>query len=342
MRELKYNEVGGPGSAHPELEEIAAYLDGRLSAAERREITAHLSVCTECLELFTETAHALEETSASTAGGEVVPFDRALRSPRRWLPAAAAAAALLAVGFAGYRFLLVPPSVDVAELVEPLVGSHGAAEAVWTGPVYRGGEDQPTEAFRAKSLLVGAHLVGFQTAAAAGDSRAAADAARRVANYLDESGYLPDETKRFRDAQLALGAGRPGLARRDLSRALALVKETSEPIEESFSEVYLPFGEWAQAGYVAARTGNHAWFERRKNRRFLSYLLRQDDEEIEPEARKALEKIRVAWDRRELRPVELAALAGQFEAILDRYQALSERDTFFVEGPTPPIRPPGR
>jgi len=237
----------------------------------------------------------------------------------------------LAVGFAGYRLLLAPPSVEVAELVEPLAGSRGAAEAVWTGPVYRGGGVQPTEAFRAKSLLVGAHLVGFQTAVAAGDSRAAADAARRVANYLDENGFLPDETKRFRDTQLALGADRPGLASRDLararallSRARALVKETSEPIEESFSEVHLPFGEWVQAGYVAARTANRAWFERRANRRFLSYLLRQDDEEIDSEARKALERIRQVWGRGELGPAELAVLATQFEAILQRYQALSE------------------
>ncbi|HVF60883.1 MAG TPA: zf-HC2 domain-containing protein [Thermoanaerobaculia bacterium] len=338
MRELKYDEVGGSGSAHPELEEIAAYLDGRLSAAERRGITAHLSVCTECLELFTETAHALEETSAGTAGGEVVPFDRPLRSPRRWLPVAAAAAALLAAGLAGYRLLLAPPSVEVAELVEPLAGGRGAADAIWTGPVYRGGEDQPTEAFYAKSLLVGAHLVGFQTAAAAGDSRAAADAARRVANYLDENGFLPEETKKFRDAQLALGADRPGAASLDLARARALVsfaralvKETSEPIEDSFSEVHLPFGEWAQAGYVAARTGSREWFERRKNRRFLSYLLRLDEKDIDPEALEALERIREVWDRGELGPAELAALAGQFEAILQRYQALSEQDPLFSE-----------
>ena len=327
MRELKYDDVGGPGSAHPELEEIAAYLDGRLSAAERRGITAHLSVCTECLELFTETARALEETSAGTAGGEVVPFDRPLRSPRRWLPAAAAAAALLvAVGLTGYS-RIAPQTVEVAELVEPLAGSRGAAGAVWAGPVYRGAEEEGGVADRALSFLVGAHLVGFQTAVETGNSAAAGEAALRVANYLNEGYFLDEQVKSFRAAQRALlDEKKPA----PTSNYAKLVEANDEVIRDSFAEVHLAFGMWTQAGYIAAQTGSREWFERRKNRRFLSYLLRQNDE-IEPEARKALETIHQVWDHGELRPAELAALAGQFEAILQRYQALSEQDTLFSE-----------
>ena len=327
MRERKYEVVSGGGSsAHPELEEIAAYLDKRLSAAERRGITAHLSVCTECLELFTETARALEETSAGTAGGKVIPFDRPLRSPRRWLPAAAAAAALLAVGFAGYRLLLAPPSVEVAELVEPLAGTRGAAGAVWTGPVLRGAEEGDSGADRALSFLVGAHLVGFQAAVEVGDSAAAGDAARRVANHLDQGYFLDEEVKRFRAAQRALlDEKKPA----PTSNYAKLVEANDEVIRDSFAEVHLAFGMWTQAGYIAARTGSREWFERRANRRFLSYLLRQDEEPIEPEARKALARIREVWDRGELRPAELTGLAGQFGAILQRYQALSEQETLF-------------
>ncbi|HEX5757905.1 MAG TPA: zf-HC2 domain-containing protein [Thermoanaerobaculia bacterium] len=326
MRELKYEEAGGSGSGHPELEEIAAFLDGRLSGADRARISEHLSVCEECLELFTETAHALRETSAGTEEGKVVPFDAPARPSRRWLPYAAAAALLLALAVPAYRLFLAPPGVAVAELVEPLAGSRDAAGAVWTGPVYRGAEDEPSEAFRADSFLVGAHLAGFQTAAVAGDSRAAADAARRVANYLDENGFLPEETKRFRDAQLELGADPPASTQDYVS----LVEEASEPIEESFSEVHLPFGQWAQAGYVAARTANGAWFERRANRRFLSWLLRQG-EEIDPEALAALRRIEAIRKREPLGARDFQELAGQFEAILDHYQTLSEQDTLLGE-----------
>ena len=325
MRELKYHDVGGPGSAHPELEEIAAYLDGRLSAAERRGITAHLSVCTECLELFTETAHALEETSAGTAGGKVVPFDRPLRSPHRWLPAVAAAAALLAFGFAGYRLFLARPSMVVADLVEPLGESRAVAEAVWTGRVLRGGgEEEDSTAFRALSFLAGAHLVGFQAGVEARDPEAAGAAAQRVANLLEQGDFLENEAKRFRAAQFDLFERKV-----PTSRYARLVEKNSGPIEESFLEIPFDLGKWTHAGYIAARTGSREWFERRKNRRFLSYLLRQGEKEIEPEARKGLERIGQVWDRGELRPAELAALAGQFEAILQRYQALSEQDELF-------------
>lgn len=343
MRELKYHDVGGPGSAHPELEEIAAYLDGRLSAAERRGITAHLSVCTECLELFTETAHALEETSAGTAGGEVVPFDRPRRSPRRWLPAAAAAAALVALGFAGYRLLYAPPEMVVADLIEPLEGSRNVPAAVWTGRILRGGEQPETDIFKALSFLVGAHLVGFQAAVEAGDPEAAGAAAQRVANLLDGAGYLDAEFERFREAQLDLTAERPA----PTSRYTRLVHENTQALEDTFFEVHFDFGKWTQAGYIAARTGSREWFERRANRRFLSYLLRQDEEPIEPEARAALERIREVWDRGELGPAELAALTGQFEEILDRYQDLREQDTLlfedkpWAEGPQPWGKPPG-
>ncbi len=112
MRELKYEGVGGGSSAHPELEEIAAYLDGQLSRVERAGITRHLSVCTECLELFTETAHVLRETSAETAGGDVVPFARPSRPSWRWLPYAAAATVLLALALPTYLLLLDSGAAD--------------------------------------------------------------------------------------------------------------------------------------------------------------------------------------------------------------------------------------
>jgi hypothetical protein len=218
--------------------------------------------------------------------------------------------------------------VEVAELVEPLAGNRGAVGAVWIGPVLRGGEQEDTGGDYALSFLVGAHLVGFQTAVEVGDSAVAGDAARRVANHLHQGYFLDEEEKRFRAAQLALLAEKKPAPTRDYAK---LVEANDEVIRESFAEVHLAFGMWTQAGYIAARTGSREWFERRKNRRFLSYLLRQDDEEIDSEARKALERVREVWDRGELRPAELAALAGQFEAILQRYQALSEEDPLFSE-----------
>jgi Putative zinc-finger len=343
MRELKYEAVGGGSSGHLELEEIAAYLDGRLSEAEQGGITRHLSVCEECLELFTETAHALRETDAETAGGYVVPFVRPSRHSRQWLPYAAAATVLLALAVPRYLLLWAPREMEVAEVLEPLMSTRdlararaelaqaradlGRARVIWEGTTYRSGEEPETDAPRALSFLVGAHLVGFQEAVKVGDPIAAGEAGRRVANYLSQGYFLDAEKERFRKAVTALEEqGAP------TSRYAGLIEETSEAIDDSFAGPSYELGKWAQAGYIASRIGNRVWFERRANRRFLSYLLRQDEEPIEPEARAALERIREVWDRGELRPAELAGLAGQFEAILQRYQVLSEEDTLSGEG----------
>ncbi len=363
MRELKYEGVGGGSFVHPELEEIAAYLDGQLSRAERAGITRHLSVCTECLELFTETAHVLRETSAETAGGDVVPFVRPSRPSWRWLPYAAAAMVLFALAVPTYRLLpeatieaarqrfrpivktlafWAGREMEVAEVLEPLTATKDLEQVraelvlaradserppvIWKGETYRGGEQPEAEAFRALQVLVGAHLVGFQEALEAGDAMAAGDAGRRAANYMMSQGILLEsEEKRFSDAVIDLEVkGAP------TSRYSRLVEQTSQAIEDSFAGPSYELGKWAQAGYIASRIGNGAWFERRVNRRLLSYLLRQDDE-IDPEARKALENIRQVWGRGKLRPAEIAGLSGQFQAILDRYEDLSDQDTLFYE-----------
>lgn len=322
MRELKYEVVGGGSSGHPELEEIAAYLDGRLSRSERAGITRHLSVCDECLELFAETKHNLGATSAGTAGGEVLPFASRPSLTWRWLPYAAAAVLIVVIGVAGYR--ASTPELILGELLKPLQETPGLAAAVWQPEVLRGLPKGISEA-SVLSFLAGAHLVGYRVAVAAEDSDVAGREAQQLANQFEAAGELDSAVRQLREAQFALEDGQ------STRKFAGLIEEASAAAEARFFPVHLDFGTWAQGGHIAGRTGNRAWFERRKNRRFLSYLLRQDEEEIEPEAREALEGIREVWDRGEMGPAELAALAGRFEAVLERYQRLSEQETFFPE-----------
>lgn len=69
---------------HPEPGEIAAYSDGALSAAARATLQAHLAVCVECRDEVVEVSRILR----------TVPATRRARR-RVWIPAAAAAAAVL-------------------------------------------------------------------------------------------------------------------------------------------------------------------------------------------------------------------------------------------------------
>ena len=74
-------------TSHPELETLAAFVDGRLSGAERASVVEHLASCDDCLEVVAETAAVQEELDAETSSpGQVV------RQPgawRRWMPAVA-------------------------------------------------------------------------------------------------------------------------------------------------------------------------------------------------------------------------------------------------------------
>ena len=76
---------------HPSLESLAAFTEGRTTAAERELIVRHLPQCSECYTLVAETAsHLQNEMEAGKAQG-------APSAPWWWLAAAAAAAAIVVV-----------------------------------------------------------------------------------------------------------------------------------------------------------------------------------------------------------------------------------------------------
>src|SRR5262245_31221058 len=105
---------------HIDLEDLAAYIEGKLSSAERAAITAHLADCDECFQVFAEAVRVGQEeedvAAADVPGGDPPPrpfeWRRAARSgrPARWLPAAIAAVLVLGVGAAVYRSLLARPN----------------------------------------------------------------------------------------------------------------------------------------------------------------------------------------------------------------------------------------
>src|SRR5260370_30538745 len=103
------SEIGGHAIAEPttapadcpDLEDIAALLDGKLTARERARLTEHLAGCESCYEIFAGAAHILDDSREELQPAATPhPFERprqarALR-PRAWWAAAAPAAALAA------------------------------------------------------------------------------------------------------------------------------------------------------------------------------------------------------------------------------------------------------
>ncbi len=104
---------------HPDLESIAAYLDGRLTDRARASITEHLTSCEDCYAIFRESA--LTRVDAETPRESIVDRVSAWFTPPRlaWSTAgtalAAAAAVLLVVGYA--RIMLPPADAELRALV---------------------------------------------------------------------------------------------------------------------------------------------------------------------------------------------------------------------------------
>src|SRR5512145_1349288 len=67
-------------SEHLKEESIIPYLDGRLSAAERQALGAHLSVCAECRERVDELRAVMSTLGEWTLEPPSPAFDAALRA----------------------------------------------------------------------------------------------------------------------------------------------------------------------------------------------------------------------------------------------------------------------
>src|SRR5689334_20995780 len=97
-------------AGHPDLEGLAALIDGRLSAERAARVRAHLATCEECREVFFETVDFVREEEGQGDGSTVVPFER----PRSWHALIAyPAAALLAAGLSAVFYIHYRAAPDV-------------------------------------------------------------------------------------------------------------------------------------------------------------------------------------------------------------------------------------
>ena len=218
----------------PNLETIAAYLDGRLSDRERERVTEHLAACEECYELLRESAQTRVEDVGRVVSIETWR-DRVLRPRVLWSSAAAAiavAASLLVVIRGG---MMSPrPDAQLRTLVQA-AGTDRMIEARLSGGFSYGELRAPVRTSAPSSSLASPDL----RIAAAGVEKSLAGVATPAALHavgiasvlvgdLDraipmlEQGVSTSDVRTFSDLAAAYlaRATRDGLAD-DLTRALA-------------------------------------------------------------------------------------------------------------------------
>lgn len=305
----------------PSLEDIAAFLDGKLSGEERARIIAHLNECASCYSVFADAARfqldekqeASEPEKTEQLSGTVVPFPK-----RKLLTWAASIAALLLVGLAAipiYRQYNEMPVLVASELIDPGVPVASESIGEWQDR-FRGIDDEGALTDSPAEFLLGAHLVDLRLRLARNEKGEADQILLQIGNQMDQLLVKPAEEARFyAEARGRIAEGVP---------PQSLLAE-ADRVEASLTEflapaTYLAFGKWTEAGRLSAQARNADFFQDRENRRFLRWLLRNAEEEgLDENVLSNLRQVQRILEE-ELQERAFLKTTAHLRAILDHYQ----------------------
>jgi Putative zinc-finger len=320
MSEMSSDPTGAPG--HPDLEELASFIDQRLSARECDRVRQHIAHCADCYEIFRETL-MLRRMDAGAEPGRVVPFPPSQRWVGwRWALAAAAAALVAVLGAFIFRALRPAPPLAVAALAEPLAPRFaGLRQEVWGQRTRGGGEPETGALLREQSFRLGVEVLNLQAALAADDRQGAESAAAQVNRLLGDVDLVDEKTSAFyRRLFGQLESPRPP---HELAPDAARAAETGLR-GAVLDNLYFDYGKWAEAGRLSALAREPSFFARPENRRFLAALRRGEAGAQPPEVTGALAAIDRRLAREPLGATDYAALTEAFGQILRAFYAGGE------------------
>lgn len=276
---------------HPGDERLAAFVDGRLPSRERERIVAHLASCEECFEVFSGTVGVQTEEaeeSESVVSPPYWPAKRALwRRPvvwRRWMPAAAlaAAAAVTVVIMAPWERSSPASELPVKVLASTVTGADTAATVKQGIDAHGWRQTLGPESLgtaEATAFSLGVRVVELEVALTAGDRASSEILTYRVDSLLRnvELGEVVGHTYFSGPGGLRdlLGEQVPTTALLDLHREADMILSSRSDEGQSFVDPFwYAFGKWAEAGYLAAVTGREGHFRSPEHQRFRRELER--------------------------------------------------------------------
>jgi hypothetical protein len=317
----RHDSAGSGPSGHPELEEIAALVDGRLPEARAARLRLHLAECDECREVFLGAVDFIRDEEALGREADPLPFEPAValrnRSRDRLLQLVilpAAAVLSVAIGLAIYRSSQSPPDFTQAterlaqRLSSPPLQSRVAAPLSRRA---RGGSPVPAETSRKPSFDLGAALFALRASAEAQNHDQTDNA---LTTIIRASGRFPRPPERTTDffAQL----------RQQLSTAKdlrPLAEDAEREVDRHYQHIIIPlyfnFGRWTEAGDLAAYAEDASFLQHPEVRSFPGYL-RKHAEDLEPEALEAVRNIEPILEKPELEAEDYQALVRNFDRIL--------------------------
>ena len=330
----------------PPLEDIAAFLDGKLSEGERARIVAHLADCEACYAVFAGAARfQLEEEGEESqepekqaavalltevaAPAPVVPFHR--RPAVRW---AFPLAALLVLGLATiplYQRYSTMPTLLSTELVDPAALKSVPTTSLWVDDK-RGNPTAVIVDASPFEFLLGVHLVDLRLTLARNDSAESLNMLSRINGHMEKLILVERASEFYLRAHGDIDKGTPP---KELAEEAAQIEAG---LTEDYQELpHLAFGKWTEAGRLSALARNLAFFKDRDNRRFPGLLLRKAQEDLtdDIEVVRNLKRIRGILDDSDPAKLSYDDLEKQLEGILEYYQREADAASSPDLGPLP-------
>ncbi|MBF0289948.1 MAG: hypothetical protein HQM14_19200 [SAR324 cluster bacterium] len=271
----------------PPLEQISVYINHQLPEGKRGFITDHLSTCTDCYQLYSETIRTQESLSQSILAQKFKTFTSCFKASEKkfWqytIPLVAAAS------FAFFYWAqLVPPT--------PLPGARQSVHLLTlkntpsslleltfeqenSSPAFKSRHTRRQEAVK-----LGVRLIDLEIALEASDPAQVADYLRIINKVLEQF-----ETDRFLIEQ-----NEKVVRQIQEEKSFQKLNGMSIKIESSFrdrpEERYLEFGKWVESHRLAALTKNADFFENQIGVRFFKTYI--NDESIPPRVQEIMEQL---------------------------------------------------
>lgn len=263
-----------------DLEELAAFIDGKLTGEARARMVKLLAESEAAHEVFVETVRFQGELLLE--GPEVIPL-RGRRPAfvgtwKVWVPVAAAASLLLFLGRPLIDSLIGPSALDfsTAQIVAELTAREDLASSLgegWDQPgwsVTRGAAARLVESERAFRL--GVRNVDLQVALRLQDAPLADGFLSDIQEWLGEIDLSQAVRAQYATVQTLLSES-------GASGALAQLGAAEVALDEFLSSPSLPMGMWSEAARLAAVVREPAFFESAET----SHLFDTMDEQQLPE-----------------------------------------------------------
>ncbi len=237
---------------HPDDLQLAAFVEGHLSAADRERVLVHLADCSTCAELIAETRTFLD-ASAKTSSQSLPHRPRILSRPAlRWFLGAAVAAALMWTVPGLWRAgapVAGGLSADLAGQIGPEL-SDALVDRVWTYQTAGLSFAAPLTAAQA-DFRWGVASIDLEVAAAREDRRAIEVVRTGLESWQDSAPEL-------RAAKAVIAA----LAGDDRSRWLDRLRRLESQLQERPEPAAFLLGRWVEASRLAALAGDEALLRR--------------------------------------------------------------------------------